>query len=303
VYSPSGGIRKLEPHEPFNRSLERSSTGMTFATYGLEDVVEVWSAATMTRTRVITTGHGSVSQLRFLGDSEAFITSGHDGRLVRWTPAGDGKVLTQFNQPIDKFAVAGMTGVIVFSTVDGALWRAEASGQPRSLRSSGSRVNRILLSADQKQVYVGYASGEVIAIDTVSWQPATVLRSSGAVQEIALTDDGNTIAVATNDGVIHVGTRDRTSTGAVSWTRLLARARDIVLARDGLLMAACTDGTIWLYSPQRRWLSLRSGTVDLGETAVAANGKTAVVLDRAGRLLWVDLDAARKLLDMTSLNP
>jgi WD40 repeat protein len=306
IYSPSAGIRNIGPHEAFNTSVERSSTGLTFATYGPEDVVEVWSSTTMTRMRIIATGHGSVSQLRFLGETEDFITSGHDGRLVRWTPAGNRTVLAQFNQPIDKFAMVSTIGVIVFSTVDGALWRTEASGQTYSLRSPGSRVNRILLSSDQQRVYVGYANGEVVAIDPVSWQPGTLLRGSGAVQEIALTEDGGTIAVATNDGMIHVGVRDTapTGSGAVTWTTLLARARDIGLAPDGLLIASCTDGTIWLYSPHRQWLCLPSGAVgELGETVVARNGKTAVVLDRAGRLLWIDLDAARKLLDMTSRTP
>jgi hypothetical protein len=82
-----------------------------------------------------------------------------------------------------------------------------------------------------------------------------------------------------------------------------ARVRDIALARDGLLIAACTDGTIWLYSPHRQWLCLPSGAMNLGDTVAAPNGKTAVVLDRAGRLLWIDLDAARKLLDMISPTP
>jgi hypothetical protein len=151
-------------------------------------------------------------------------------------------------------------------------------------------------------VYVGDTSGEVIAIDLVSWQQSTLLQALGAVQEIALTDDGGTIAVATNDGMIHVGARDRNSTasGAVTWTTFRARARDIALASDGLLIADCTDGTIWLYSPQRQWLCLPSGVVDLGETVVAPDGKTAVVLDRVGRILWIDLDAARKLLELTS---
>jgi serine/threonine protein kinase/WD40 repeat protein len=304
-YSPATGILNFEPHELFNSSLERSSSGETFAAYGPEDGVEVWSSATMTRMRVIATGHGSVSQLGFLGDSENFVTSGHDGRLVRWTPAGGRSVLAQVGQPIDKFAMVSTTGVIVFSTMDGALWRTEAAGQRQLLRSPGSRVNRILLSSDHQRAYVGYATGEVVAIHLVSGLQDTLLRASGAVQEIVLTEDDATIAVATIDGMIHIGARDTvpTGSGAVTWTTWLARARDIALTRDGLLIASCTDGTIWLYSPHRQWLCLPSGAADLGKTVVAPDGKTAVVLDRAGRLLWIDLDAARKLLAETSQTP
>jgi hypothetical protein len=75
-------------------------------------------------------------------------------------------------------------------------------------------------------------------------------------------------------------------------------AHDITLTSDGLLVAACTDGTIWLYATaRRRALCLPTGTADFGRTAVTADGTAAVALDREGRLLWLDLASARKLLD------
>src|SRR5262249_47517257 len=126
VVSPATGVRSVEPHASENIFLTRSTTGRTFASYGPQDTVELWSPATMTRTRVIPTGHGSISQLAFIDGSDDFITSGHDGRLVRWTPSGDGAPLAQFGQPIDHFARAEAADATVFSTVDGALWRASA---------------------------------------------------------------------------------------------------------------------------------------------------------------------------------
>ena len=303
VFSPATGVRAVEPHDPHNIFLERSNNGRMFATYGQTDLAELWSAATMTQTRVIPTGHGSVSQLTFVADTDDFITAGHDGRLVRWTPSGHRTQLTQIGQPIDKFAQAPATGSIVFSTADGALWRTDTDGQALSLRNGGARVNRIVAGPDQQTVYAGYANGDVVEIDTKSWQQEFILHEPGAVRQIAITSDGHTIAVATNDGIIHVGTRDDGASHpeSTTWVTLAARARDITLTRDGLLMAACTDGTIWLYSPPRRsWLCLPTGTVDLGWIVVTDDGKAAVVLDREGRLIWVDLEAARKRLDDTS---
>jgi WD40 repeat protein len=298
VYSPATGVRSVEPHASENIFLARSTTGLTFATYGLKDGVEVWSTATMTRTRVIRTGHGSISQLAFIPGSDDFVTSGQDGRLVRWTPAGAGTPLAQFGQPIDRFARAEATDAIVFSTVTGALWRTTA-GAAAALRDGGSRVNRIIALPDRQTVLVGYEGGDVIAIDTQSWQQQVLLHGSGSVREIAFTADGGTIAVASNDGAIHVGTRGRDAplVSGTAWTTLPLRARHITLASDGLLIASCTDGTIWLYAPaQRRWLCLPTGTVDLGRTAATADGTVAIALDFEGRLLWIDLDAARQLL-------
>jgi hypothetical protein len=139
----------------------------------------------------------------------------------------------------------------------------------------------------------------VVAIDTRSWQQAIILHGSGSVGDIAIAGDGCTVAVITNDGAVHVGTRhDTTNPEPLAWVTLVGRARHVALASDGLVMASYTDGTIWLYSPSRRnWLSLPTGTVDNSQIAVTADGKAAVALDREGRLLWIDLEAARKLLD------
>ena len=299
VYSPATGARTVEPHVRENIFLARSTSGRTFASSGLQgDIVELWASPAITRTRVIQTGHGSISQLAFIDGSEDFITAGHDGRLVRWTASGGAATLAQFGKPIDRFAHAAATGALVFSTVDGALWRADAAGQPVALRNSGSRVNRIMALPDRRTVLAGYEDGDVIAIDTDSWQQQLLLHA-GSVREIAVTDDGRAIAIASNDGAIHVGTRRRDAplVSGMTWTALPLRARHVTLAPDGLLVASCTDGTIWLYDTTvRRWLCLPAGTVDLGRTAATTDGKVAVALDFEGRLLWIDLEAARQLL-------
>jgi eukaryotic-like serine/threonine-protein kinase len=303
VVSPSAGARSVEPHALDSMSLVRSSAGRTFAAYGPHDTVELWSAATMTRTRVVATGHGTVSQLQFVGDTDEFITAGSNGRLIRWTPSGQPAPLAQVDLPIVGLAQAPAAGAIVFSTEDGALWRTGATGQAIAVKARGPRVNRILALPDQSTVYAGDASGDVIAIDTRTWRLETVLHASGEVREIAVTRDGHIVAVATNDGTIHVGTRDpdTASTAVLTWVTFAARARHITLAPDGLLVAACTDGAIWLYSaPLRRWVFLPTGIVDFVRTAIADDGNAAAVLDAQGRLLWLDLEAARRLLAASS---
>jgi WD40 repeat protein len=298
VFSPANGTRTIGPHEPLNRSLERSDTGRTFATYGSEDRVEIWSSATMARTHVLSTGHGSVSQLSFVTGTEDFITAGHDGRLIRWTPHGDRTDIAHFHQPIDKFAVISSSDDIVFSTVDGTLWRTEHGARPQTITQHGARITRIVAIPSQHRVYVGYASGDVISIDTASWQQETLLHGPEAVREIATTDDGHTIAVATNEGTVHLGTSHRASSpGAWTWEALQVRARDIALMPDGLLVATSTDGAIWLYSLKQHWLCIPTGTADLGKIAVTSSGKAAVSPDREGRVLWIDLDAARNFLE------
>jgi WD40 repeat protein len=142
----------------------------------------------------------------------------------------------------------------------------------------------------------------MVAMNSRSWRQETLLHGGGSIREFAVTHDGHTFAVATNDGTIHVGTLRDDASSVVSATRstLLARVSDIALTGDGLLVATCADGTICLYSLRwHRWQCLSTGATDLGKIAVAADGRAAVALDRQGRLIWIDLEAARKLLDMT----
>jgi hypothetical protein len=71
-----------------------------------------------------------------------------------------------------------------------------------------------------------------------------------------------------------------------------------VFTRDGLLIAICTDGTTWLYSPIRRaWLYLVTGTVSLFGLVLDDTEATAFVFDADGQLLAIDLAAARKAFD------
>ncbi|HEY6178204.1 MAG TPA: WD40 repeat domain-containing protein, partial [Kofleriaceae bacterium] len=298
VVSPAG-TRSTGPHDDAHILLQPSSTGATFAAYGNNDVIELWSSATMARTRSIATGQSSVTQLGLVGDTGDVISSGRDGRLVRWAASGDETLLARLDQPIDGFALLAATGSIVFSTADGALWRSTPGTPPSQLRPGGSRIIALLATADEHTVYAGDVGGDVVAIDTRSWHPETAFHAASSIQQLSVTPDGDTLAVATDGGLIHLRTRDddAPASGATRWSTLRAHARHQALTSDGVLIVLGTDGTIWLYStPHRRWLCVPVGATDLRWVAVSANGSTAVVVDYEGRLLSIDLDAARNLL-------
>jgi eukaryotic-like serine/threonine-protein kinase len=305
IVAPSREVHDSESHEAFDHLLEPSDTGNFFAAYGLTANVEIWSVANPKRVRSIPTGHGSVSQLSFSGEGDDdFITAGHDGRVLRWSIAGHiTAVLARAEQAIDQFAWLPSTSSVVFSTMDGALWHADAGAPPVVLQGPGVHVTRLLAVAAHRAVYAGYANGDVVAIDTVSWRPQVVFRGSGAIQEIAVADDARTMAVATNDGEIRLGTwhEGAWTPAAARWVTLAAQVNHVSLTRDGVLVAPSIDGTIWFYSiPRQRWLCLPTGTVAITRTVMTADGKAAVALDREGRLLWLDLEAAHKLLDISS---
>jgi hypothetical protein len=232
-----------------------------------------------------------------VGEGEQFVTSGGDGRLVRWTPAGEATELARAHQPIDRFAAIS-PGAIVFSTIDGALWRTDARG-PVRLRGPGVRIHRMLAVPDPPRVYVGYANGDVVELDAASWESRGVVHGSGAIQLMSASRDGKTIAIATTDGTVYVGTHRPSATGstALAWTTWATRARAIAVPSDDLVVATNSDGTIWLYAPvEQRWLCIPSGTVDLARIAVDPSGRSAVAVDMEGRMFRIDLAAAHQAM-------
>jgi WD40 repeat protein len=148
MISPQGGIRAIRPHDEYNIRVKPSSSGQTFATYGHYDAIELWSSATMTRTREIKTAHGSVTRLELIGDRGDVISSGRDGRLVRWSASGTDSLLARVEQPIDSFIWLSAADAIVFNTADGALWRRDGDGRVVSVRPAGARVRSLIATSD-----------------------------------------------------------------------------------------------------------------------------------------------------------
>jgi WD40 repeat protein len=300
TFSAGKGVQNVGPHTPDTAYLEASAHGRRFAAYGASGVIELWSSSPLARTHVLDTQHGPVSRVAFLPGTEGaedLVAAGRDGRLVRWTQAGEQRLVHEFGQPIDGLVVAARTGAIVISTRDGALWRIGDAGQRLALRPAGAKITRLLALPDGTSVCAGDAAGEVVVLDTTSWQTTVLPRAADAIRDIAVTADGRTIAIAANDNTVRVGFRhaDAWTGPGTTWTELAMRARRLALTRDGLLVAICTDGTIWVYSAVRRtWLCLPVGTTDLNQVVVTGDGSAGTVFDTDGHIISLDLAAARK---------
>jgi len=307
VFSPATGVRSFGPHEPYNHLLVQSDNRNTFATYGLNELIELWSTTTMTRTNLINTRQGSLTQLSFIGKTDDIITSGRDGRLVRWTPSGEETLIAKLDQPIESFTLLlehpHAYRSIIFNGLDGSFWHTTTDGEPVRFRQPDVRVSRLITLPDGLTVLAGNVRGEVLAINTSSWKQDIILRASGVIREISVTPDERWIAVATSDGFIHVGAmQDGLSrTREIDWRRLIIPVRHQAMTPDGLLIAVGSDGVVWVYSiPEQRWLCLPIINADFRWVATSMGGDAAAALDVEGRLIWIDMKAARALLDVSN---
>ena len=281
-----------------NFGLARSDHGERFATYGT-DAVELWATSTASRTRILTTGHGIVTDVLLLDATGDVITVGRDGRVLRWSSSDEPRVLARLDQAITHVARLAVTQVIVVSTADGGLWRIDETGRVDGVRSGGSPVARLLAIPESATLVAGYDSGEAIAIETRSWRTTSLVRAGDAIRDIVATPDGRTLAIAASDDSIHVGTRgdEHWTALGTTWSVINARARQLVLTPDGLLVAACNDGLIWLYvTAQRRWLCLATAVADLLALVASSDGSIAAAFDRDGRVIWIDVLAAKQAM-------
>jgi serine/threonine protein kinase len=305
VLSSPNDIRTISPHIGNARYLELAGNGDTFAAYGIGESIEIWSSQPLTRQHVINTGHGGVSRVAFIGETGDFVTAGRDGRLIYWTSGGEQRQATRLNSPITNFVLTHEAKFAVISTADGAIWRADDSGHTLQLRSPGTRVARMLSIPDTASVGIAYANGDVDILDTNSWRKTLVLHATQGIRDIAFTRDGRTIAVADNDDTVHIGHFDGNpwADRSVIWTTFTARASTITLTHDGILVALCSDGTIWLYSStDKAWMCVPTGTAELNGIAMSTDGKAVVAFDSDGRIVWLDLELARQTFTNKSNN-
>src|SRR5262249_11191345 len=157
------------------------------------------------------------------------------------------------------------------------------------VRTAGPRVTQMLALPGGDALCVSDASGDSVFFDTSSWLQTSSLHTE-VIHDIAAAADSRMVALVARDGTVHLGARHNRR--EITWTSLAGRARRVAFTRDGLLIAICTDGATWLYSPIRRaWLYLVTGTAQLNQLVLDDAEATAFVFDANGQILAIDLIA------------
>ncbi|HET9622342.1 MAG TPA: serine/threonine-protein kinase [Kofleriaceae bacterium] len=293
VVTPGAGLATAAPHRPANLRLELAPDGAQLAAYG-SDTVELWTVPGVMPARTFMTAHGSVSSLHFAGDE--VLTAGRDGQLVAWSADGAPRVLARLAPAIEDFLLAPATGAALIATIDGALWQLDPkAGAPRAVRGPGPRVTRLAADRDGDAIFIGDAAGDVARLDTRRGGLTPIVHAAGAITRIAVSPDGHTLVVGATDDTLRIATR---GAAGLTWQASIVLASDLAFTRDGVLAAISTsDGTIWFFDPRsQRWRCLPAGAADLGRIAIAPDDRHAVVLDREGRVIEIELDAIRKQL-------
>jgi hypothetical protein len=160
-----------------------------------------------------------------------------------------------------------------------------------------AKVTRMVSVPGAHAIAVAYANGDVAMLDTSSWRQDPILHVAHTIRDIAIAANGRTVAVIDSDDTVHIGVRngDAATDLSIPWTAFPLRAQRVALTPDGLMVAICSDGTVWLYSPERKsWICLPTGTADLTIVTTSSEGRAAASFDSDGRITWLDLELAQK---------
>jgi serine/threonine protein kinase/WD40 repeat protein len=306
TFSPSSGIKAVGPHISDNTSIEVAVGVDLFATYGSNESIEIWSSFPMFKMNILQTHHGAISKVAFTDNAKTILTAGRDGRIIRWRSTSESEVIAELRQPITTFVQASSSRSLVAATVDGALWKLDNSGSVSLLREANSRISRMVALPNGDTIAVGYVNGDILLIDTKTHQYNVALKAPEAIRDIAITPDANIIAIAAHNDLIYVGHRNESAWIDIrfAWRTLAIRARRIAFTSDGLMLAIDTDGNVWIYSTSRgSFVCIPTGIADLRVIAIADSNDVAAVLDTDGRIVWIDLEMGRAILNKNDKHP
>jgi len=301
VVTPQG-VQLLGPHDTAATWLELAPDKTRFAAFGWSGHIELWDGAKPQRPALIEAQETATVRLAFLA-ADDLVWGGTAKQILRWSSSGGSSTVARFAAPIASFVALPADHTLVVELADGTLWRAALDGATARLATASDKPSVLQLSSDGRWLAVGDVDGELTVYDTARWRATHVLRAAGAIQHIAFSAGNDLIAVATSAGLAYLG---RAAAGApvdhawndVAWVSFAAHPRNLAFTPSGdLLMIACHGGVVWFYAPaQDRWLYDPTGVASITEVRSAADGRTAVTADSAGRLLVLDLTAVRAAL-------
>jgi len=181
---------------------------------------------------------------------------------------------------------------MMLATADGELWRVDYSGLANRIEKNAAKITRMLAMPDGIAIAIGYSNGQTILFDTASSMQRVLPGSPDAVHDIAVTQDGKTLAIAHNDNSTYIG--PVTSGDATQWRILSLSARSLTFTASGMLIAGSPDGLVWVYTPvTKTWECHDTGTADLTHIALSTSGGTALIFNSEGKIFRLTLPLER----------
>ena len=130
-------------------------------------------------------------------DGKTLVTASFDGIIRAWDIANSREIRTIKGHAsrVDGIVYLNVSKQIL-SVGDSTLriWPMETNHEPTTLHF-GSSPFRIVLSADETFVCIGFSDGKVSIVDTKNWQEKKLMQAKSSIQEIAISPNSSMLAI------------------------------------------------------------------------------------------------------------
>lgn len=286
-----------------------SSDYQRMATAGDDGSVRVWELASQTELLRIDAHKNIAYQIAFTGDGR-LVSCGNDPTIRIWdAETGEPKGLLQGHTDTVEAIELSPDGQFLASvSMDHTvrLWDLHTNKEARFLYSHSQPAKCVAFSGDGRLVASGAKGGEVVVFDMATYKPVAKLQHLDDVHGVALSSDGNVVAVADGGGMaaiwrIEPNPSIKPSDSAkrvTAWAAHSGRVWSIAFPPNGdRLLTAGSDGKVKLSLPETsfgwRNLALReSGRFDgypksrRWLATIPDSAKIVTAVDTRGLLVW-----------------
>lgn len=152
------------------------------------------------------TGHPAGELAGIAVNAEGLVSAGPDGMVVAWDVTERiSRASTSLTTALAGIAGSAKQKAVVIAAKDGRVFRWEPGGSaPKQIAKMDESVTRIVASADLNVLALSLAEG----VNVIDGQNGTILRNipfRAEVHSIAITDDGERIAVGYGEGKLYAG--------------------------------------------------------------------------------------------------
>jgi WD40 repeat protein len=291
-----GSSGAFEGHDPAHDAMADSPIDSSFAVYGENDEIELWTFEPHTNSRRLRVPHGAVTAVVFTADGAHLVAGSSDGNLTEWSKDGaESRELGTLHESVAFLRAVPNTSMLTVGGASGRVWLMTDTGLSLLGTETGT-ITAAACSNDSRWLAVGTSGGVVRLYDLSTRRSSTILSNALRIPNLVFSRDSTSLAIATRNKVFLSSIAESSSAPAVprwgtAWQEIELPHGFIAFSPDNNWLAITwgQDG-IWFYRrSDNHWVYLSVGPAKVSYGRFSDDGIFFVATDVSGRALLIDM--------------